>query len=368
MTTFDDFSELDELASAIVDGEATAEERARMNADPELRARVAEFMLISEAVAEPVNRPSDADRDKAIAAALEHVTAVPAPAAAPAAAEVSSLAAHRAKKAGGFDRARILQAVAAFALVGIGGVGLWGLTQGRSDDLASDVTAMDAASDLTTTSGASSSEPLAVPVPDFDDADGDAMADAAMDEEEAAMDEAVAEQADAADDAQDAQAEFEIAEEAMEDEAAEDDFFGIEASDAGLDGADSADKSSDTTTTDSLDNLNPDEQVTWVAGEPSTAESFADRPDSLGTVLFAEQLIGLPIPEDGAPLNEVLGAPCPQILDELEDGDVTPIATALLDARTAGLQELLVVRATGADGVTRFTAVNLASCAIVIDW
>jgi len=44
----------DELVSAVLDGEATAEERARVAADPVLSARLAEFTAVAEAVGAPV--------------------------------------------------------------------------------------------------------------------------------------------------------------------------------------------------------------------------------------------------------------------------------------------------------------------------
>jgi hypothetical protein len=59
----------DELVSAVLDGEATPEERARVEADPELSARLTEFTAVRDAVAEPVAPPSDATRERAIAAA-----------------------------------------------------------------------------------------------------------------------------------------------------------------------------------------------------------------------------------------------------------------------------------------------------------
>jgi hypothetical protein len=59
----------DELVSAVLDGEATPEERARVEADPELSARLAEFAAVRDAVGAPVAPPSDATRERAIAAA-----------------------------------------------------------------------------------------------------------------------------------------------------------------------------------------------------------------------------------------------------------------------------------------------------------
>jgi hypothetical protein len=65
-----DSESLDELASAYVDGEATPDEVARVDADPTLLARVAELRTVAAAVAEPVDPPPAEVRDAHIAAAL----------------------------------------------------------------------------------------------------------------------------------------------------------------------------------------------------------------------------------------------------------------------------------------------------------
>lgn len=64
--------ELDELASAYLDGEATAEEAALVESDPNLQARVEELRIVRELVAAPVEVPSDEVRDQMIAQALDH--------------------------------------------------------------------------------------------------------------------------------------------------------------------------------------------------------------------------------------------------------------------------------------------------------
>ncbi|MGH9245830.1 MAG: hypothetical protein ACRD29_16225 [Acidimicrobiales bacterium] len=61
---------LDELVSAYVDGVATTEETARVEADPALRARVAAFRAVAEAVGHAVAAPPTAARDAAIAQAV----------------------------------------------------------------------------------------------------------------------------------------------------------------------------------------------------------------------------------------------------------------------------------------------------------
>jgi hypothetical protein len=59
----------DDLVSAVLDGEATPEERARVEGDPVLSARMAEFTAVRDAVAAPVAALPDARRERAIAAA-----------------------------------------------------------------------------------------------------------------------------------------------------------------------------------------------------------------------------------------------------------------------------------------------------------
>ena len=60
----------DDLVSAVLDGEATEAERARVAADPVLSARLAEFAAAAERVGEPVAPQAEDVRDRAIAAAV----------------------------------------------------------------------------------------------------------------------------------------------------------------------------------------------------------------------------------------------------------------------------------------------------------
>lgn len=60
----------DELASAYLDGVATPDEVARVEADTDLRARVEELRAVRDAVGATVASPTAADRDRAIEAAL----------------------------------------------------------------------------------------------------------------------------------------------------------------------------------------------------------------------------------------------------------------------------------------------------------
>ena len=64
--------ERDELASAYLDGEATAEEAALVEGDPRLSALVEELQAVKDLVAAPVELPSDEARDQMIAQALDH--------------------------------------------------------------------------------------------------------------------------------------------------------------------------------------------------------------------------------------------------------------------------------------------------------
>lgn len=64
--------ELDELASAYLDGEATAEEAALVESDPRLQELVEELRAVRDLVAAPVEAPSDEVRDQMIARALDH--------------------------------------------------------------------------------------------------------------------------------------------------------------------------------------------------------------------------------------------------------------------------------------------------------
>ena len=60
----------DELVSAVLDGEATAAERARVTGDPVLAARLAEFEAVAERIRRPVPPVADGTRDRAIERAL----------------------------------------------------------------------------------------------------------------------------------------------------------------------------------------------------------------------------------------------------------------------------------------------------------
>ncbi|MDQ1423619.1 MAG: hypothetical protein QOD72_1117 [Acidimicrobiaceae bacterium] len=67
----------DELVSAYLDDEATTEERARVQSDPALLARVEALRAVHDALASPAEGPTTAERDTTIRAALGAATVVP---------------------------------------------------------------------------------------------------------------------------------------------------------------------------------------------------------------------------------------------------------------------------------------------------
>lgn len=64
--------ELDDLASAYLDGEASTEEAALVEGDPRLQAVLEELRAVRDLVAAPVDLPSDEVQDQMIAQALDH--------------------------------------------------------------------------------------------------------------------------------------------------------------------------------------------------------------------------------------------------------------------------------------------------------
>lgn len=103
--------QMDELASAYLDGEATPEEAALVEGDPGLQSLVEELRLVRDLIATPVEAPSDEVRDEMIAQALAHR------------APVVSLDTARRRMRAIPTRARVILAaaavVAAFAVVGV---------------------------------------------------------------------------------------------------------------------------------------------------------------------------------------------------------------------------------------------------------
>ena len=183
MTMTDDPDFLDELLTRYLDGDATDDEIARVEADPALVARVATLRTAIDLVASPITIPT-ADLDRIRAAAIAESATSSA---------VSDLDARRAQKLQ--NRQRILAAAAVFVFLA---VGFAAIQSGVGDD--GDDTTADAGSD-TAADDASSDDDGAVAesalLGDADEAaddegdDGDAsddMADAAGDDMAADMD------------------------------------------------------------------------------------------------------------------------------------------------------------------------------------
>ena len=193
MTSFDPSS--DELVSAYLDGEATEAERALVESDPALRARVETFRGVSSAVATPPPMPDAAAREAAIAAALGASNTTE---------KVTSLAPVQERRSR-FSGAKtgILSAAALILVLFLGGIAVvTNLSGDDSADVATD--AADTAESFETTA---------------DDAAGDiAGADLsgdAVEEEEAMEDD---EEEEAMEDEEEEAMEDDEEEEAMEDE------------------------------------------------------------------------------------------------------------------------------------------------------
>jgi hypothetical protein len=154
----------DELVSAVLDGEATEAERARVAGDPVLAARLAEFAAAAERVAEPVAVRSEDDRDRAIAAAVAERHRR----------DQVVVALHRNRRR---DAARFMASAAA-ALVVLLGVGVL-LSQVGSDDSGDSASGGDSASDLAVDESSDG---------DDDAAAGGADAEAAYDQAAAPLD------------------------------------------------------------------------------------------------------------------------------------------------------------------------------------
>ena len=176
--------ELDELASAYLDGEATAEETALVESDPRLQARVEELRTASDLVAAPVDAPSDEVRDQMIAQALDHRAPV-----------VSLETARRRLRVVPPQARVILAAAAVVAAIAVVGVTVFNQATQDGDQFADDMAtsadapeepAMEMSADAPVPESAESQgEPLAgLAAPDSADAAGaEAPAEAMMEEE-----------------------------------------------------------------------------------------------------------------------------------------------------------------------------------------
>ncbi len=116
--------QMDELASAYLDGEATPEEAALVEGDPRLQELVEEFRAIRDLVAAPVELPSDEVRDQMIAQALEHRAPV-----------VSLEKARRRLRAVPPQARVILAAAAVVAAIAVAGVSLFDRADRGDDDM-----------------------------------------------------------------------------------------------------------------------------------------------------------------------------------------------------------------------------------------
>ena len=166
--------ERDELATAYLDDECTAEERRQVESDPGLRARVAEFAAVRAAVAGPVPASPPERREEIIAAALTEFGRVHG-----ADAPASLTAARVARRSPPlWTRLAPLGAVAA-VLVAIVGLAV-ALRDSGSDE--SDDDATTAAAELETSEESGTALAAEPPVETTRDVDADDQAEGARDE------------------------------------------------------------------------------------------------------------------------------------------------------------------------------------------
>jgi hypothetical protein len=158
----DAFRPDDEIVSAVLDGEATPEERARVEADPVLAARLAELTAVRDAVAAPVTPPAADLRERAIAAAMAERRSKPEP--------FGNVRPLRSRSA---DVPRFL-AVAAAILVVLVGVGILARSGGRDDAGSSDDAALSAPDESSApeAAGGESEEAAADAAPDLESVQG----------------------------------------------------------------------------------------------------------------------------------------------------------------------------------------------------
>ena len=140
----------DELASAYLDGEATAEEVALLEGNPGLRAQVEEFRVVRDLVSAPVEAPTDENRSQMIVQALNYR------------ASVASLEGFRSRLRDIPSQAKVVLATAAVvAALAILGVALYEqAAQNGQDQLADDSAPAPAMAEAPTEAG-----PEALPAP-----------------------------------------------------------------------------------------------------------------------------------------------------------------------------------------------------------
>jgi hypothetical protein len=154
----------DELVSAVLDGEATAQERALVEGSAEGRRRLAELRAVAEVVAAPPAPLDPGTIDAMVGRALDAAQPAPAP--------VDEVAARRARRSAASARWRQGLAVAAAAVAAVVLVGGLAVLAGRSGTSSS------------SDSAASSGETVS----DQDDAGAGASADSGRDAEESLAD------------------------------------------------------------------------------------------------------------------------------------------------------------------------------------
>ena len=196
--SIEDFTPDDEIVSAYLDGEATAEEIARVQASPELLARVEAFRSTGLAVGAPVAPPPPEVREAAIAAALAASQTAP---------NVTSLGAAREKKRAFSPRVLALSSAAAAVVIGF--IAVVTLADFSSGGDTADQTASVEFADDDAASDAAGGE-------DFGVVDGDQPADEPAEEPADEAEEEMAEEATALDSADEAvEPQEEMAEEEM---------------------------------------------------------------------------------------------------------------------------------------------------------
>ena len=199
MTMTDDPDFLDELLTRYLDGEATDDEVARVEADPALLARARQLRAVVDLVASPITIPT-ADLDRIRAAALAQSATSSA---------VSDLDSRRAQKLQ--NRNRILAAAAVFVFLAVGFAAIQSGVGDDSDDTTADAGFDAVADDSAGDDGADAAEAELALLGDADASDSgddsaddsdaaDEMADdegddmaASMEEAESAADDAAAE-------------------------------------------------------------------------------------------------------------------------------------------------------------------------------
>lgn len=308
MTMPDDPDFLDELLTRYLDGDATDDEIARVEADASLAARAADIRGAIDLVAAPIAIP-EADLDRIRAAALAHsATSV----------AVTDLDARRGAQLQ--RRNRVLAAAAVFVFLAVG----YAAIQTNTDD--DDSTALDSGADTAADDGGDDSALFA----DSDDA-GDDMAEDEGDDGDAAGDMA---------------ADAEIADDEAATEAAE-----ATTTLADTDDADD-DSSADTAVPfETLDVL-PDD-----LGAVGDIAELAERLSELKSLADEEARFSPPSPD---PLDGVC-APVVELLSELV-ADLAAVETAPVEV--AGLAQQVAI-GTGVDGSMAAVLIADDACQIL---